>query len=215
MARRSASKTRSSSTTPVAKPATIGILGGTFDPVHLGHLAAADALREAAGLEAVWLMPNAQPPHRTHPAAPAGDRLEMVRRAVAGHPRLLASDLEIRRGGVSYTVDTADELARRFPKMRFAWLIGSDEARAIRSWREPDRLMQAIDFVVFNRPGVALTLDELIALGFRQPRMRLVTIRTPSIAAHEIREAIRDRRSVDGLLPAAVRAYIEERGLYR
>jgi len=160
-------------------------------------------------------MPNAQPPHRTHPAAAAGDRMEMLRRAVAGHPQLLASDLELQRGGVSYTVDTADELARRFPKMRFAWLIGSDEARAIRSWHDPDRLMQAIDFVVFNRPGVAVTLDELIALGFRQPRMRLVTIRTPSIAAHEIREAIRDRRSVDGLLPAAVRAYIDERGLYR
>jgi nicotinate-nucleotide adenylyltransferase len=192
-----------------------GILGGTFDPVHAGHLAAAEALRDAAGLQAVWLMPNAQPPHRPPPAAVASDRLEMVRRATAGRAGLQTSDLEVRRGGVSYTVDTARELSRRFPMVRFAWLVGSDEARAIRTWREPESLMEAIDFVVFNRPGVTVTADELLALGFRQARMRLVTIQTPSIAAHEIREALHHRRSVDGLVPAAVLAYIEERGLYR
>lgn len=160
-------------------------------------------------------MTNAQPPHRPTPTASANDRLEMVTRAIEGHAHLLASDLEIRRGGVSYTVDTVHELASRFPERHFAWLIGSDEARAIRGWHEPDRLMQAIDFVVFNRPGVAVTLDELVALRFSRPRVQLVSIRTPSIAAHEIRKAIHEGRSVNGLLPASVRAYIDERGLYR
>jgi nicotinate-nucleotide adenylyltransferase len=183
--------------------------------MHLGHLAAADALRDAAGLDAVWLMPNAMPPHRPPPAASPWDRLEMVRRAIEGHPRLHASDLEIRRGGVSYTIDTAHELAGRFPQRRFAWLIGSDEARAIGSWHEADRLRQAIDFVVFNRPGVAITMDELEALGFPRPRVQLVTIHTPSIAAHEIRDAIRQGRPAGQWLPPGVRAYIQERGLYR
>ncbi len=215
MARRCGFETRSSSTTRADKPAVIGILGGTFDPIHAGHLAAAGALREAAGLEAVWLMPNAQPPNRPPATASPSDRLEMVRRAIAGHPGLLASDLEIRRGGTSYTIDTAQELVRRFPEMRFAWLLGSDQARAIRSWREPDRLLEVVDFVVFNRPGIIVTPDQLAELGFKTPRVRLVTIRTPSISAQEIRDALRNRRAVDGLLPGAVLAYIDERGLYR
>jgi len=139
----------------------------------------------------------------------------MVRRAIQGHPRLFASDLEIQRGGVSYTIDTAHELARRFPQRRFAWLIGSDEARAIASWHKADRLRQVIEFVVFNRPGVSITMDELEALGFPRPRVQLVTIRTPSIAAHEIRDAIRQGRSADRRLPPSVRTYIEERRLYR
>ncbi|HYS00806.1 MAG TPA: nicotinate-nucleotide adenylyltransferase, partial [Candidatus Eisenbacteria bacterium] len=105
-----------------------GILGGTFDPIHAGHLAAAEALRKVAGLEAVWLMPNAEPPNRPPATASPSDRLEMVKRAIAGHPGLVASDLEVRRGGTSYTVDTVQELARVFPKTRFAWLIGSDQA---------------------------------------------------------------------------------------
>jgi nicotinate-nucleotide adenylyltransferase len=192
-----------------------GILGGTFDPIHAGHLAAAAALRDAAHLAAVWLMPNAQPPNRPPPVASPDDRLEMAKLAIAGHPGLLASDLEIRRGGTSYTVDTVQELVGRYPKTRFAWLIGSDQARAIRSWREPDQLLEAIDFVVFNRPGVTVTPDQLAELGFKSPRVRLVTIRTPDIAAQDIRDALRNARPVDGLLPAPVLAYINEHGLYR
>jgi len=207
---------RSSSTTRGAKARPVtGILGGTFDPIHAGHLAAADALRKVARLDAVWLMPNAQPPNRPAPTASPSDRLEMVKRAIAGHPGLLASDLEIRRGGTSYTVDTAEELARRFPKARFAWLIGSDQARAIRSWRDPDRLLHGIDFVVFNRPGVTVTVDQLSELGFKKSRTRMVTLHTPPIAAQDIRDALRNRRAVDGLLPPSVLAYIDEHGLYR
>lgn len=160
-------------------------------------------------------MPNAMPPHRPPPAASPADRLEMVRRAIQGHDGLSASGLEIQRGGVSYTVDTARELARRFPKLRFAWLIGSDEARAMPSWHEADRLRQLIDFVVFNRPGVGIAMDELEALGFPRPRLELVTIHTPPIAAQEIRDAIHRGQAADGRLPPSVRAYIEERGLYR
>jgi nicotinate-nucleotide adenylyltransferase len=190
-------------------------LGGTFDPIHAGHLAAAEELRDRAGLDEVWLMPNALPPHRSPPAASAADRLAMVRLAIAGRPGLWASDLEVGRGGISYTIDTVDEVRRDFPDRRFAWLIGSDQARAIRQWKEPDRLLAGVDFIVFNRPGVTVLKDELAGLGFSAARTRLVTITTPSIAAHQIREALKARRPVGELLPAAVRTYIEEHGLYR
>jgi nicotinate-nucleotide adenylyltransferase len=214
VARPCALKTWSSFTIPADK-GVVGILGGTFDPIHAGHLAAAEELRDRAGLDEVWLMPNALPPHRSPPAASAADRLAMVRLAIAGRPGLRASDLEVRRGGISYTIDTVDEVRREFPDRRFAWLIGSDQARAIRQWKEPDRLLAGVDFIVFNRPGVTVLKDELTPFGFSAPRTRLVTVTTPSIAAHEIREALRSRRPVDELLSAAVRTYIEERGLYR
>src|ERR1700716_949356 len=108
---------------------TIGILGGTFDPVHNGHLAAARQLLGVADLDQVWLMPNATPPHRTAaPVAPAEDRMRMVEHAAAVHARLFPSRVEVDRGGVSYTIDTMRELARAFPGQRFAFLIGSDAA---------------------------------------------------------------------------------------
>src|ERR1700716_1028733 len=107
----------------------IGIMGGTFDPVHNGPLAAARQLLGVADLDQVWLMPNATPPHRTAtPAANAEDRMRMVEHAAAVHARLFPSRVEVDRGGVSYTIDTMRELARAFPGQRFAFLIGSDAA---------------------------------------------------------------------------------------
>src|SRR5256714_601981 len=105
----------------------IGILGGTFDPIHNGHLAAARQLLGVANLDQLWLMPNATPPHRTAaPVAPAEDRMRMVDLAVAGHDGLLPSRTEVDRGGTSYTIDTLRQLAREQPGRRFAFLIGSD-----------------------------------------------------------------------------------------
>src|SRR3982074_3001693 len=100
--------------------ADIGILGGTFDPVHNGHLAAARQLLRIAGLDQVWLMPNATPPHRTAaPVAPAEDRMRIVELAAAGNEGLVPSRVEVDRGGVSYTIDTLRELARTYPRQRF------------------------------------------------------------------------------------------------
>src|SRR5438128_4595308 len=111
------------------RSAEIGILGGTFDPIHNGHLAAARQLLSVADLDQVWLMPNAIPPHRTAaPVAPAQDRMRMVELAVAGHDRLVPSRMEVDRGGVSYTIDTVREIARGYPGQRFVLLIGSDAA---------------------------------------------------------------------------------------
>ena len=194
---------------------TIGILGGTFDPVHNGHLAAAGQLRAVADLDQVWLMPNATPPHRSSaPVAKAADRMRMVELAVAGHA-LLASRLEVERGGISYTIDTVRQLAREFPGQRFALLLGSDAALQIRSWHEADALLGEASFVIFNRPETALAPQTLHELGFAPARSRIVHLDTPTIAAHQVRDRLARGAPIDDLVPAAVADYIRAHDLYR
>jgi nicotinate-nucleotide adenylyltransferase len=195
---------------------TIGILGGTFDPVHNGHLAAARQLLGAADLDQVWLMPNATPPHRTSaPVAPAEDRMRMVELAVAGHDGLLPSRLEIDRGGSSYTIDTVRELAGAYPGQRFALLVGSDAALQIRSWHNADVLLDEASFVIFNRPETALAPQALHDLGFAPTRTRIVHLDTPPIAAHQVRDRLARGAPIDDLVPAAVADYISVHQLYR
>src|SRR5205807_8070998 len=118
-----------------------GIMGGTFDPVHNGHLAAARQLRDVANLDELWLMPNAMPPHRTAaPVASADDRLRMVQLAVDLQPGLAPSALEVDCGGNSYTIDTVRELVRAFPGRLIAILLGYDAADHIRNWPDADAL---------------------------------------------------------------------------
>ncbi len=189
-------------------------MGGTFDPVHNGHLQAAVGLLAAAGLLEVWLMPNAQPPHREQPLASAGQRLDMVELAVAGQPGLLASRLELDRGGRSYTIDTVRELGQRYPGRRFELLLGADAAKHIASWHEAPALLAEGAFVIFSRPGTGLDDAELQALGFNARRTRVVALQTPDIAAHEIRRRLAQRESIEGLVPAAVAEYIRRHHLY-
>jgi nicotinate-nucleotide adenylyltransferase len=191
-------------------------LGGTFDPVHNGHLAAARQLLDVADLEQVWLMPNATPPHRTAaPVAPAPDRMRMVELAVANHDGLLPSRLEIDRGGISYTIDTLRQLARDYPGRRFVLLIGSDAALQIRSWRDADALLDEGTFVIFNRPETALAPQTLYELGFAPARSRIVHLDTPAIAAHQVRDRLARGAPIDDLVPAPVADYIRSHELYR
>lgn len=189
-------------------------MGGTFDPIHKGHLEAADELHEVADLDQVWVMPNAQPPHRDAPLASATDRMRMVELAIAGHAGLVASRLEIERGGISYSIDTILELERRFPGQRFEILLGSDEAARIRSWHRWEDVVADANFVIFNRPGTNITPAQLRQLGFEPDRTRVVHLETPAIAAHEIRDRLAGHGPVDDLLPASVAAYIREHHLY-
>jgi nicotinate-nucleotide adenylyltransferase len=214
--RRSEFATWSSSTTPTDSLLLTGILGGTFDPVHNGHLAAARQLVDAAGLDTVWLLPNAQPTHRSAmPIASAPDRMRMVELAVAGQPGLAASSIEVERGGVSYTVDTVRQLIRQFPNLRFALLLGSDAALNIRSWHEADTLLKDADLVIFNRPGVSVAPQTFHDLGFPPARTRIVHIDTPAISAHQVRDRLARGAPIVDLVPAEVATYIESRGLYR
>jgi len=196
--------------------ADIGILGGTFDPVHNGHLAAARQLLGVANLDQVWLMPNATPPHRTAvPVAPADDRMRMVELAVAGQSGVLASRTEVDRGGISYTIDTIRQLAREYPRQRFAFLIGSDAALQIRSWHDAEALLAEGYFVIFNRPETALAIETLRELGFVPARSRIVHLDTPAIAAHQVRDRVARGAPIDDLVPSAVADFIRTHELYQ
>jgi nicotinate-nucleotide adenylyltransferase len=196
--------------------ADIGILGGTFDPVHNGHLAAARQLLGVANLDQVWLMPNATPPHRTAvPVAPADDRMRMVELAVAGQNGVLASRTEVDRGGISYTIDTIRQLAREYPRQRFAFLIGSDAALQIRSWHDAEALLAEGYFVIFNRPETALAIETLRELGFVPARSRIVHLDTPAIAAHQVRDRVARGAPIDDLVPSAVADFIRTHELYQ
>jgi nicotinate-nucleotide adenylyltransferase len=216
VARRSEFATWSFSTIPNAEPVAItGILGGTFDPVHRGHISAATQLLGRAGLTEVWLMPNARPPHRTMPpVASAIDRLAMVELAVEGLHAIRASALEVERGGVSYTIETIRELRAADPDRRFTLLLGADAALQIRAWHQSEALLSESSFVVFSRPPVAFDPGQLEQLGFPPGRTRQITIETPAISARTIRDRFRHGQAVGEMIAPAVAAYIRDHALY-
>ena len=192
----------------------IGALGGTFDPIHLGHLAAAKAAMDCAHLDRVLFIPSAQPPHRGAAQATAADRLAMSKLALDGDPRYEVSDVEIKRGGRSYTVDTLEELHRAFPNDQLFLILGWDAARLFRTWHEPDRVSALASIVIVDRGKSQPQLAELQALGLAPERLSLCHVRTPEISGSELRRAIAAGESVAGKVPAAVERYIATHHVY-
>ena len=185
----------------------IGILGGTFDPVHEGHLAAALAAMECANLDRVLVVPTAVPPHRPPAVADAADRLEMARLATAGDARFEVSDIELRRKGASFTVDTLRELRKRCPDDELFLILGWDAARLLGTWHESDEVRRLATVIVVTRPGSgrpATTSSEILC---ERP--------TPDISGSALRRAIAGREPLAGRVPEAVARYIDEHGLYR
>jgi nicotinate-nucleotide adenylyltransferase len=182
-----------------------GILGGTFDPIHLGHLAAARAAMDCAGLDRLLFVPTGVPPHRPPTVADAGDRLEMCRLAVAGEKRFEVSDLELRREGVSYTVDTLRELHTLHPGEDLFLVLGWDAAKLLHTWHEPEEVRKLARVVVVTRPGSGspATTTEILC---ERP--------TPNISGSELRRAIARGDDVSDRLPEPVAAYIAQHGLY-
>jgi nicotinate-nucleotide adenylyltransferase len=194
----------------------VGVFGGTFDPIHLGHLAAAHAAIACASLETVLLMPSAQPPHRPGAVASAQQRLEMCRLAVAAEPHLEVSDLEVRRGGDSYTVDTLEQLHRDHPADDLHLILGWDAAALFRTWREPVRVRELASVVVIGRPGTpAPDSRRLSEAGLDVGRTKIGLEPTPDISGSALRRAIASGGSVTGKVPPAVERYIAEQHLYR
>jgi nicotinate-nucleotide adenylyltransferase len=193
----------------------LGIVGGTFDPIHLGHVAMAEAAADCAGLDQVVLLPASVPPHREAAVAPAEDRLAMTRIAVAGHPRLHVSDLELRRAGPSYTVDTLRTLARKRPGDELHLVLGWDAARDIRSWHQPDEVMRLGRLIVVSRPGYpSPTTADLAAAGIDLARAVLCDVRTPDVDATDVRRMARADAGLEGLIHPGVEAYLRSRRLY-
>lgn len=194
----------------------IGVLGGTFDPIHLGHLAAARAAVRCAQLDQLLLIPAGRPPHRPDASASAEDRLAMTRLAAAGSDRVAVSDLEVRRGGRSYTVDTLRELRALYPDAELFLVLGWDAAREIRAWQDPDHVLSLAKLVIITRPGLpAPSPADLKAAGIDPERAVLCPESTPDVEATAIRQALAAGEPLNGMLAPEVSAYIAERGLYR
>ena len=191
----------------------IGLYGGTFDPIHFGHLRAAENAREELGLDLVAFVPAAVPPHRGAPVSAASDRLAMVRIATTPYAAFEAWDHELRREGPSYTIETVEALVAAHAADAFVLVVGADTWPEIPTWREPERLLALVEVGVVDRPGYApppLTPPFAGARGAR----RVCGPGLP-LSASAIREHARSGRSVRFLVPDPVADYIGERGLYR
>jgi nicotinate-nucleotide adenylyltransferase len=193
----------------------VGVLGGTFDPIHAGHLGAAEAAMECARLDQVLLVSASQPPHRPAAIAPAEHRLAMCRLAIEGDSRFAVSDAEVRRPGPSFTVDTLVELHRLEPQNELFLILGWDAAAMFRSWRRPEQVRELASIVVVARPGTASPSPAALAsAGLDGPGVVLCLEHTPAVSGSEIRRDIAAGRSISGSVPPAVERYIAANHLY-
>lgn len=198
----------------------VGILGGTFNPIHLGHLFLGHAAAEAFALDRVLLVPCSVSPFKVGVAglATGADRLEMVRLSAEDDALFEPCALDLERGGVSYALDTVKSLRERFPDDRFSFIVGMDSLRELSHWYRIDEMLSLCDVITVQRPGVDLPVDES-ALAFppevRQRLLsRVIQGRLCDISSSEIRRRIAEGRSIRYLVCPAVEAYIRNRGLY-
>jgi nicotinate-nucleotide adenylyltransferase len=200
------------------------VLGGTFNPPHLGHLAVARHAHEQLGLERVLMMPAHIPPHKTSEEDPGSEhRLRMCRLCVSGTAGLSVSALEIERGGPSYTVDTLESIHARHPHAQLTFIVGADTASTLPAWREPARLLELADLAVAGRegPGRRGVLDSLAPLlsthqaGESDEMVRFLDMPAVHISSSMVRERVARGEQIGDLVGAAVAAYIAEHELYR
>jgi nicotinate-nucleotide adenylyltransferase len=187
----------------------LGLFGGSFDPVHLGHLLVARAAMEELRLDRLFFIPAAQSPFKpeSHPA-PGAARLRLLRLALAGQPHCEVDEQEIRRGGVSYTVDTLRDYQRRFPQAELFYLIGADNAAKLNEWREAGELARLAAFVAIPRPGGG-------AADFPPPFRGLTLNGFPlGVSSSEIRTRVKRGQPIDQLVPPFVAEAIQRAQLY-
>jgi nicotinate-nucleotide adenylyltransferase len=188
----------------------IGLFGGSFDPVHRGHLLVAKAALEELALDRLIFIPTAKSPFKQNaPLTSGATRMRMLRLALTGEIQCEVDDREIRRGGVSYTIETLRDLVRERPDTRFHWMIGADHLSLLPTWREPDSLARLAEFVVIPRPGADVSP--------LPPPWQVKTLRgwPLKISSSEIRERVRTQRDIRHLVSTAVLEVIEREQLYR
>jgi nicotinate-nucleotide adenylyltransferase len=212
----------------------IGLFGGTFDPIHWGHLRSAEEVSETFGLDHVVFIPASIPPHkRGQTTTPAQDRLAMVRLAVAKNPRFKVSTVEMKRPGVSYSIDTVRHFAERKHRGDSVFfIIGLDAFREIGSWRNFADIFPLCDFIVTSRPGskdsdplrgTGVAVKKLFCYDFKQRNYRhwsgshvyFIKLTDIAISASEIRGLVKEGKSIRYLVPLQVENYIKKHGLYR
>jgi nicotinate-nucleotide adenylyltransferase len=191
----------------------LGLFGGTFDPIHVGHLILAEQCREACGLDLVWFVVANQPPHKRGLKRTAvHHRLEMARLAVAGNPGFAVSEIEAERSGPSYSVDTLAQIREERPDDELFFLIGGDSLVDLPTWREPDRIVRMASIVVVNRPGADAETPDL---GADARPFEFVTIPPIGVSSSDLRRRLVEGRSIRYMVPSAVAAYIAAHNLYQ
>lgn len=199
----------------------IGIYGGSFNPIHFGHLILAEVCREVAQLDEVWFMPAAMSPHKQGVASIDGrQRLEMVQLAISGHPAFRASQLELDRGGVSYTVDTLRELKSQHPADQLFLMMGADSLRDFGTWREPQAICQLAQLLIVARggmppPGSQHLVELLGSETTRKIDEHVVPMPLVELSSRELRERVAQQLSIRYRVPRAVEQYIHQHQLYR
>ena len=194
-------------------PAAIGILGGTFDPPHAGHVAAAVAARQQLGLDEVRVIPAGQAPLRTGaPVASAADRVAMCRLAFAEHPWAVVDERETHRAGTSWSVDTARELAREHPDALRVGILGADQLARLDRWKDVIELCGLVEFAVLSRDDISTLPPASLAAVIRLTVLKAPPVRVSSTA---LREALRRGDSPRNGLPLGVARHIDERSLYQ
>lgn len=193
----------------------VGLLGGTFDPIHLGHLRAAQTACEALDLGEVIFVPSSQPPHRSDPSASALDRYAMVCLATAENPHFLASSLELERGGPSYTMETVVAIREARPADTLVLIVGSDAFPEMVRWKHAAGIFASCEVAVMDRPGTPAEVP-VPAPPFPEIRgIRPVAGSLLPISASHVRQLAREGHSIRYLVPEPVAGFVTKRGLYR
>lgn len=190
----------------------IGIMGGTFDPLHIGHLLAAESARDSYQLDEVWFMPSHIPPHKDKAGATGEERLTMVAEAIKDHSSFRTLDIEVKRGGVSYTIDTIEELLETYPDFDFYFIIGADMVNYLPKWDRIEDLAEMITFIGVGRPGSPLDLNTLPSYLHR--KVLLADMPLVDISSSEIREKAETGHSIRYMVPEPVYEYIIRSGIY-
>lgn len=199
----------------------VGIFGGTFDPIHIGHLVLAEQCREQCRLDEVWFVPASVPPHKQDTIiSPANARCEMIEFAIAGNPQFRLSRIELDRAGPSYTVTTLEGLHAEDPTRELFLLVGADSIRDLPTWRQPERILELATVVAVNRGRDLLTPAEVEQrlidhVGpVASTRIRCIQMPGIDVSASDIRRRIEVGLSIRYLVPRAVEMYIHERRIY-
>ena len=196
----------------------VGIMGGTFDPIHNGHLILAEAVRDSLNLDEVLFIPSARPPHKARPDIISPEhRLAMTILATCSHPNFRVSTIEILRNGPSYAVDTIDALKREYsPNTEFYFILGADAALELSTWHNAQELIEKCNFIAATREGTDIDIKALESQFGKSAIGHIQKIKTPKIeiSSTDIRNKIKQGQSIKYLLPDTVEAYIRKENLY-
>ena len=193
----------------------LGLFGGTFDPVHFGHLLLAEQCREQCGLDAVWFLPSGSPPHKRREIMSGKQRTEMLELAIAGHGAFSVDDRELLRDGTTYTVDTLTELHAELPDAELFFLIGGDSLHDLPTWREPQRILELATIVAVNRGDRPLPELDDVSERLNLAAIQIVTMPGCELSATDIRRHVAAGKSIRYMTPRAVEVYIQQHELYR